>query len=206
MYVATLVVSDGVKSATAKVNVSAWPAVTRLQHRVVDADYSAALDKLVLVSSAPSALYLHDPRTHVETPVPLAAVPTSVSVSPNGLFAAVGHANAISYIDLTTAAVTRVALNGNAAEVALADDGYAYAFSPGTNGRIQAFVISMMSGVETDALSDLTGLASAKVRPGAPSLYLTSSYSGAVERYDVSAHVPVLASVSSSSYGCGSGL
>lgn len=67
VYVATLVVSDGVKSATAKVNVSAWPAVTRLQHRVVDADYSGALNKVVLVSSAPAALYLHDPRTHAET-------------------------------------------------------------------------------------------------------------------------------------------
>jgi chitinase len=207
VYVATLVVSDGVKSATAKVNVSAWPAVTRLGHRVVDADYSAALDKILLVSNDPAALYLHDPRTHDEIPVLLTATPTSVSVSPNGLFAAVGHLNAVSYVDLTKAAATVVPVNGNAAEVALADDGYAYAFSAGTDNRIRVFAVSTATGAETDAISDLTGLPSARFRPGAPSLYVAGGYSSAVERYDVSAHVPVLASISSSSsYGCGGGL
>lgn len=207
VYVATVVVRDGVKSATAKVNVSAWPAVTRLQHRVVDADYSAALDKILLVSNDPAALYLHDPRTHDEIPVPLTATPTSVSVSPNGLFAAAGHLNAVSYVDLTKATATRVAVNGNAAEVALADDGYAYAFSAGTDNRIRVFAVSTATGAETDAISDLTGPPSARFRPGAPSLYVAGGYSSAVERYDVSAHVPVLASISSSSsYGCGGGL
>ncbi len=208
VYAATLVVSDGVKIATAKVSVSAWPRVTRLQARVVDADYSAALDKVVLVSNDP-ALTLLDPRTLIQTSVALLAAPTSVSVSPNGLFAAVGHVNAISYVDLTKATATRVALNGSAAEVALADDGYVYALSAGGYDRMQLFAVSTASGVETDALATLGGPPIARLRPGAASLYVTgSNYSSAIQRYDVAQHLPVLASMTSSSlpYGCAGGL
>ena len=210
VYVATLVVSDGVKSATAKVSVSAWPAVTRLRARVVDADYSAALDKVVLVSNDPTAaLSLIDPRNQAEQVVLLPYAPTSVSVSPNGLFAAVGHVNAISYVDLTKATTTRVALNGSAAEVALADDGYVYALSAGGYDRMQLFAVSTASGVETDALATLGGPPIARLRPGVASLYVTgSNYTSAIQRYDVAGHVPVLASMTSSSlpYGCAGGL
>jgi hypothetical protein len=207
VYVATVVVSDGAKSATASVSVSAWPAVARLPHRVVDADYSAALDRLVLVSKDPPALYLHDPRTHAETAVPLAGAPTSVSVSPDGLFAAVGHANAVSHVDLTLATARRLAVSGNVAEVALSDDGHVFAFSADASGHIQILTVSTTTGEETDGLSELTGLPSARVRPGAPSLYLVGGgYSGWVERFDISAGLPLLASISPSSYGCGGGL
>jgi len=207
VYLASAVVSDGIESATATSSVSVWPAVARLRHGVVDAAYSSALDRVVLVSS--DALYLLDPRTQAETAVPLTATPTSLSVSPSGLFAAVGHLNAISYVDLTGATAQRIPVNGSVAEVALADDGYVYALSTRSDSRVQILTVSTASGAETDALTDLTGKPSARVRPGSAALYATGESYGGIERYDVSAHVPVLAAVGPSSYygyGCGGGL
>jgi len=206
VYVATLVVSDSVNSASAKVNVSVWPTIARLTYQVVDAAYSPALDKLVLVRASPMALVLHDPQTHAETTVALSAAPTSVSVSPNGLSAAVGHANAVTFVDLSssTPVATLFALNGTATGVAVTDDGYVYAASSTSAGRVQILSLATATDAETDALSTVGGpSATVRVRPGAPALYLSGSYGG-LEGYDLSSHVPVLVSVSSGSWCSGS--
>lgn len=74
-----------------------------LSHDVVDAEYSAALDAIVMVSARPtSALHIHYPQTGVRHSVPLNRPPTSVSVAPDGRAAAVGHDAMISYVDLET--------------------------------------------------------------------------------------------------------
>src|SRR6185369_7968986 len=132
------------QSASATVHVGAWPAVARLKHGIIDAAYSSAKDRIVVVSA--DSLYLIDPRTHDETAVPLASTPTSVSVSPDGLFTAVGHAGAISYVDLSTLSVKRIPVSGSVAEVALADDGYAYALSTRTDGRVAILTVSTATG------------------------------------------------------------
>ena len=74
---------------------------TTLLHDVIDAEYSNALNQVVMVSSYPeNALYLFDPVAGTETRQLLAKPPTAVSVAPNGLTAAVGHDALISVIDL----------------------------------------------------------------------------------------------------------
>lgn len=63
-----------------------------LPHDVVDAEYSRALDAIVMVSVSPSpALYVYDVTTGRERMTPLASVPAVVSVSPDGRSADVGH-------------------------------------------------------------------------------------------------------------------
>jgi hypothetical protein len=206
VYVATLVVSDGLKSASAKVNVSVWPAIARLAYQVVDAAYSPALDELVLVRASPMpALVLHDPRTHAETTVALSAAPTSVSVSPNGVSAAVGHANAVTFVDLSSATpvATPFAVNATATGVAVTDDGYVYAVSSTSAGRVQILSLAAATGVEKDALSTVGSPATVRVRPGAPALYLSGSYVG-LEGYDLSSHVPVLVSATNGAWCNGS--
>jgi hypothetical protein len=72
-----------------------------LSHDVIDAEYSRALDAVVMASTTPSnALYLYDVTTKVEHAVALAAPPTAVSVSPDGSKAAVGHDALVSVVDL----------------------------------------------------------------------------------------------------------
>jgi hypothetical protein len=72
-----------------------------LPHDVVDAEFSKALNQVVIVSSYPvNALYLFDPVAGTETQQLLAKTPTAVSIAPDGLTAAVGHDALISVIDL----------------------------------------------------------------------------------------------------------
>lgn len=83
-------------------------ALYRFGHTVVAADYSRALDKIVLVSSAPNELHLFDAGTLTDQIVPLEATPSAVTVSPDGSHAAVGHDGSISYVNLQTGSVDQV--------------------------------------------------------------------------------------------------
>lgn len=72
-----------------------------LAHDVVDAEYSKTLDAIVMVSSYPTdALHVYEAGTAVETQLPLTRTPTSVSIAPSGLSAAVGHDGRITHVDL----------------------------------------------------------------------------------------------------------
>lgn len=72
-----------------------------LGHDVVDAEYSASLDAIVMVSSGPdNALHVYYPASGIRHSVPLSRVPTAVSVAPDGRSAAVGHDSMISFVEL----------------------------------------------------------------------------------------------------------
>ena len=66
------------------------PPVHSLGLHVIAADYSKALDRMIIVSAEPNQLNIYDPVSRANTAVPLLLLPTSVSVSPDGLHAAVG--------------------------------------------------------------------------------------------------------------------
>lgn len=87
-----------------------------ISFRPVDAEYSTALDRIVMVSASPNQLHIYNPAAKADVTVNLAAAPNAVSVSPDGLFAAVGHLNLVSYVNLSTASVVKtftVSLNVN---------------------------------------------------------------------------------------------
>lgn len=74
---------------------------TSLPHNVIDAEYSAALDAIVTISTYPSnALHVYSTATGTERSQPLGKPPTAVSLAPDGLTAAVGHDALISVVDL----------------------------------------------------------------------------------------------------------
>jgi chitinase len=77
-------------------------AVTVLAYGVISADYSRALDRMVLLGTD-SALHLLDPHTMADSPVPVGGA-SYVTVSPDGIHAAVvlGAASAIAYYDLSS--------------------------------------------------------------------------------------------------------
>jgi chitinase len=208
VYVARLVASDGVQSASDDVTIAVWPAMQRLAHRVIDAEYSAALDRIIAVAADPNALRVIDPRTHAETTIALSMPPAAVSVSPDGLRAAVGHTNWISIVDLQTRAVETVAVIADVADLALAGNGWAYAVprSPGTSEKARVVAVRLDTGVQTYATSNQTGIVRIKVRPGDSALYVAAASYSTVERFDITAGVPVLGGSVSAGYsygGCG---
>lgn len=78
---------------------------TLLNHDVVAAAYSHALDAVVMVSARPDpVLLVHDLRSGATRRVALLSAPTSLSLGADGLQAAVGHDAAVSLVDLRAGA------------------------------------------------------------------------------------------------------
>ena len=93
-----MVVSVGAEPGYTELEVASR---TTLAHNVVDAEFSKALNAVVMVGNYPAnALYVYDVATGTEHQQALVKVPTAVSVSPDGLTAAVGHDALISVVDL----------------------------------------------------------------------------------------------------------
>ena len=150
-YELSLVVEDGRAASPADTVVitAQQPSVHGLSHRVIDAEYSKALDRVVMVATNPNALYLYDPSTQTETSVALPATPTSVSVGPDGLFAAVGHDANISYVDLSAPRLVKtLPVSSDVFDIVLAGNGFAYVF-PLTDQWVYIHCVDLASGVET---------------------------------------------------------
>jgi len=172
-YRVEVVVSDpGVALPAVVFTFTAYPPLAPLAHRVLDAEYSKALDAIVMVDEAPNALYLHDPVAGTERSVALSLVPTSVSVGPDGLFAAVGHNAYVSYVDLTTMEVLKVLpVAADAFDVVLAGNGFVYVF-PRIDQWVAIHCLELSTGAETTSggYSIRAGTA-AKLHPGGAAIY-----------------------------------
>lgn len=101
-----------------------------LDFRVLDAEYSKTLDTIIVVSTTPTnAVHVYDPRSKTDISIDLPLTPTCVSVSLDGLYAAIGHDGWISYVNLTTFSVEKViSVSCDVLDIVLAGNGYVYAF------------------------------------------------------------------------------
>ena len=80
---------------------------TTLSYTPVGAEYSAALDRIIMVSANPNQLHIYDPATQAELQVGLPKPPLTLSVSPDGMYAAVGHDALVSYVNLASASMVQ---------------------------------------------------------------------------------------------------
>lgn len=78
-----------------------------LAYTPVDAQYTTALDRIVMVSANPNQLHVYNPVSQTDTQVGLPKPPLSLSVSPDGMYAAVGHDALVSYVNLATGSMVR---------------------------------------------------------------------------------------------------
>jgi hypothetical protein len=164
-----------------------------LDYQVIDAEYSAALDAIVMVASDPHRLYLFDTSTHIQTQVDLPYAPTAVSISPDGLYAAVGHNGYASYVDLSTESVDNThTVSTNVLDIVLDGNGYLHAF-PAADQWETIRTIEIATGTETlhTGLNIYAGTR-ARLHPGGTWIYgadngLTPSD---IEKYDISS-IPV---------------
>src|SRR6185369_4172658 len=80
---ATITVDDKTLTVTQAAGTQVQPsAVTGVPFRVVDAEYSSALDRIVAISANPSRLNIYDPATGMTTPVTLPIPGNAVTVTP----------------------------------------------------------------------------------------------------------------------------
>jgi hypothetical protein len=76
-----------------------------LAFQPLDAQYSLALDKIIMISSSPNQVHIYNPATSSDQTIPLSQTPLGLSLSPDGQHAAVMHNGLVSYVNLQSATV-----------------------------------------------------------------------------------------------------
>ena len=145
--------------------------ITLLNYRIIDAEYSRSLDRIVSVSEDPNKLHIYDPGTEQETTIDLPLVPSCVSVSPDGFFAAVGHNAWISYVNLRNGRLEKtLAVATDVLDIVLAGNGFAYAF-PRRDQWAQLHCIHIATGTETASSGLLYAGTVGRLHPGGKAIY-----------------------------------
>ncbi len=130
-----------------RANVYVTLPVDNLDYQPIDAEFSKTLNRIIAVAAAPDSLMILDPETAESVQVELALAPIAVSVSPDGLFAAVAHDQSISYVSLADTTVAHFhPLAALPYDIVLADNGYAYIFP---EQEYAIYTIEISSGVQS---------------------------------------------------------
>lgn len=150
---------------------------TALPHNVIDAEYSRALDAIVMVSTFPTnALHVRSTATGTTRSQPLGKAPTAVSLAPDGLSAAVGHDALISIVDLANVgqagAPAPLLLNVSADVFDLVLDGRrkVHAF-PRIDQWVSAHSVDIATNTETLGLGTLRAGSHARLHPSGDFIY-----------------------------------
>jgi chitinase len=170
---------------------AASASVSALPYRVLDAEYSRALDRIVMVSEAPNRLSIYDPSSHGSVNVGLPRVPRNVSVSPDGHYAAVGHDALISYVDLRQGVLVKTLdLTADPADIVLAGNGKVYV-APARDQWVQLHAVDIATNVEQLGSMFYAGMR-IKMHPNGQSLYgADRGLSPAdIQKLNISVHPP----------------
>jgi len=84
---------------------------TGLSFRPAGAAYSSALDRIIFISGNPNQLHIYDPVAHADQTVSLPEAPANLSLSADGLYAAVALVDSVSYVSLQSASVVQTFTN-----------------------------------------------------------------------------------------------
>ncbi|MBI2212145.1 MAG: BACON domain-containing protein [Acidobacteria bacterium] len=163
--------------------------VWSLPFRVIDAEYSKPLDAIIGLADSPNSLKIYRPASHSVVSVPLSSTAYAVSVGPDGMFAAVGHDHAISYVDLQNASVVKtLAVSSDVFDIVLGGNGYVYVF-PRTDQWESIRCVNVATGVETNSGGySIYAATTARLHPGGKWIYGadTTLSPSDIEKYDIS--------------------
>ncbi len=190
-YVVEVLVTAGDSSAKASTTVQAGPPLPTIAFRPIDAKYSRALDRIVAIATGPDKLHLLGPVSQEDVAVTLPLPPRCVSISGDGLYAAVGYDAWVSYVDLTNAQIIKTwPLAASAGDIVLGDaiapsgTRIAYVF-PSRDQWVTIHAVDLGSGGETTFATIYAGMHAA-LQPHSSHLFgVTSGLSPAqLYRFD----------------------
>lgn len=155
---------------------------TALSFRPVAAEFSSSLNRIIMISESPNLLHIYSPDSGTDTTVSLAMAPLSLSVSPDGLHAAVGHDAQISYVNLSSATVTRVYPVTMTVEKIVLGPAYVYAIS----GSVASYSINLSTGAAT-ATWAVSSCSRPRLNPAGTAIYCIRTGSPSdIQHVDVS--------------------
>lgn len=167
----------------------AFGQTTPLNFRPLAAEYSRSLDRIIAISANPDRLHIYDPSTNTDTIVALSKTPLSLSVSPDGAFAAVGHDLLVSHVSLVAASVQRTYAIGFKAMTVAMGTGWIYTFGPYSQSTYSESAVSINT-----ANASLTSLniyyypTAPRLNPAVNAIYATRDgvFPDDLQRYNVS--------------------
>jgi len=138
--------------------------------------YSKALDRIVALAANPDRLWVYDAEARTAQPIDLSAPPADLSVSPDGLFAAVAQTNgSVAYVDLLNRKVDKtIPVTTPFAEIVLGGNGFVYLIQ---SRKVTSVRIS--DGQQTSV--DFYGAPESpfgRFHPGQNAIYVTDEGSG----------------------------
>jgi len=150
---------------------SPLPSRWRLSYSVVDAEYSRALDRTVLVTSGLNELHLFDSSAGIDQVVALTKEPRCVGLSPDGLSAAVRHDGSVSIVNLQTLEVVKH-LPGKIQASDAVFAGYGYVHLASRSGySIPLMSVEIATGTVTKATGFGYGHGVMRLHPAGEYLY-----------------------------------
>lgn len=181
-------------------DVPALQALHRIElgHDVVDAEYSAALDAIVMASAHPvAALHLYYPASGVRHELSLSRTPTALSLAPDGLSAAVGHAGLITYIDLATVGEPNPSqpvlldVSANVWQLVLDGRGYVHVFLGGFRER-NTHSIEIATNTEVIRTNLITPESMPRLHPSGEYIYVADRglSPSTMRKYDIRSGTP----------------
>jgi hypothetical protein len=169
--------------------------VKTLPFEVADAQYSRGLDRVIMVSVNPNQLVVYDPlQQQVTGTVALPLPPANVSVSPDGLHAAVGHNAWISYIDLTKPTLVKtIGIGCDVLEALIGSGDYIYAL-PRRDQWTKIYVAQISTGADVTPSTYYSFYAGTRGRITSDGTTLYAAQNGIspdhMQRFDVSSGMP----------------
>ena len=169
------------------------PSFWKINHRVIDAEYSKQLDRIITVAGTPAdQLHIIDPVGGTDVAIDLGVhVPRSVSVGPDGTHALVAYDYSVIYVDLTTQAQVQWYAAWSSipvSDVVLAGNGYAYIFPGSGAADPHIRCLNLETGTQTSQIgpSPVTSM-KAKLHPNGTKVYGSNmGISPAnIEKYDI---------------------
>jgi hypothetical protein len=177
---------------SARALLSSTPALQSIPYQVIDAEYSRSLDRIVAVSASPHRLHIYNPASDSGVAVDLPRLPLSVSVGPDGHYAAVGHDALVSYVDLRDGRLVKTLnLTAEAADIVLAGNGKVY-ISPVRDQWVNLHAIDIATNTEVLGTGIIRADTRYKLHPDGTSLYGANRglSPSDIEKIDITAHPP----------------
>jgi chitinase len=143
------------------------------EFRVLDAEYSRSLDRLVLISENPNRLHLYDPVGQTDDAIDLPRSPQCAAVSADGKFAAIGHDALISYVNLENKQVIKTLnVTTDVVDIVVAGNGWIYA-SPRRDQWEKLRAVNIDTNNEVQGKPSIYAGAMIQLHPGGSWIYYT---------------------------------
>lgn len=186
-YVVRLTAATPYSSASDDVAITAIVARQSLDYVLVDAEYSTALDRFVIVSDVPARLRLLDAATGTEDVLDLPESPVAISLAPGGLRAAVAYDSKVAIIDLQTRTITAThVVPINIHDLVFDGADHVHCFHRAFN-NVAIYSVDLGTG-DVVASSLVYGFADARLHPSGQIVYAGSTHVSPTDliRYDPS--------------------